>query len=70
MWQDPIVSETRALREEYARKFNHDVGAIFLDIQKRQEASGKKFVSFQPRKAMIIPPSNHQPAQNSNRTCK
>jgi hypothetical protein len=32
MWQDPIVKETRELREEYAEKFNHDPDAIFEDI--------------------------------------
>jgi len=36
MWQDPIVKETRELREEYAEKFNHDPDAIFEDILKRQ----------------------------------
>jgi hypothetical protein len=25
MWKDPIVEETRKLREKYASKFNHDI---------------------------------------------
>ncbi|MBK6999336.1 MAG: hypothetical protein IPH35_05005 [Rhodoferax sp.] len=50
MWQDPIVQETRALREQYAQQFNHDPVAIYEDIVKRQAAPGKKLVSFPPRR--------------------
>ena len=45
MWKDPIVEETRKLREEYASKFNHDIDAIFEDIQKRQAQALQKPVS-------------------------
>lgn len=50
MWQDPIVQEVRALREQYAQQFNHDPVAIYEDIVKRQTAPGKKLVSFPPRR--------------------
>jgi len=50
MWQDPIVKETRELREEYAVKFNHDPKAIFEDIRKRQSQTGRKLVSLTARK--------------------
>jgi len=50
MWQDPIVKETRELREEYAVKFNHDPDAIFEDIRKRQSQTESKLVSFPARK--------------------
>ena len=49
MWRDPIVEETRKLREQYAGQFHHDVDAIFEDIQKRQAKDNKKPVSFPPR---------------------
>jgi hypothetical protein len=55
MWQDPIVKETRELREEYAQKFNHDPDAIFEDIIKRQSLSGRNLVSLPPRKPLIKP---------------
>ena len=55
MWQDPIVKETRELREEYAQKFNHDPEAIFDDILKRQNQPDKKLVSLPPRKPQIKP---------------
>lgn len=50
MWQDPIIKETRRLREEYAAKFNHDPDAIFDDILARQEKTERKVVSFPARK--------------------
>ncbi len=55
MWQDPIVKETRELREEYAEKFNHDPESIFDDILKRQSQPDKKLVSLPPRKPHVTP---------------
>ncbi len=49
MWQDPVVKETRELRNEYAAKFKHDPDAIFEDILKRQEISKIKRMSFPAR---------------------
>ena len=50
MWKDPIVEETRKLREHYASKFNHNIDAIFEDIKRRQALLSKKAVSFPARK--------------------
>ena len=50
MWKDPIIEETRTLREQFANQHNHDIDAIFEEIQKRQAKSEKKVVSFPPRK--------------------
>jgi hypothetical protein len=55
MWQDPIVKETRELREQYAARFKHDADAIFEDICKRQQKKNKKLVSFSPRKPKVKP---------------
>jgi hypothetical protein len=49
MWQDPMVKETRELREEYTAKFNHD--DIFEDILKRQNQTRKKLVTLPAPKA-------------------
>jgi hypothetical protein len=57
MWQDPVVAETRALREEYARQFDHDADAIFEDILRRQSAKEAQLVFFPPREPVV-----HQPA--------
>ena len=55
MWKDPVVEETRKLREQYASEFDHDVDAIFKDIQRRQAKSHKNLVSFPPRKPTNAP---------------
>jgi hypothetical protein len=49
MWEDPIVSDVRRLREQLASKLNFDVHAIFAEMQKRQRKLGKRLVS--PRKS-------------------
>jgi len=54
MWQDPIIKETRELRNQYAAQFKHDLDAIFKDIKARQEKSTRNLVSFPPRKPAII----------------
>ena len=50
MWQDPIVAETRALRDEYARQFNYDINGIFKDLMAKQAAHPERVVAFPPRK--------------------
>jgi len=54
MWQDPIITGTRRMREEYARQFGHNADAIFQDILRRQTASGRALVSFQTRKPVSM----------------
>jgi hypothetical protein len=53
MWQDPIVAETRALRDEYARQFNYDIGAIFEDLVAQQAKHPERVISFPPRKPAV-----------------
>ena len=50
MHEDEIVKETRRLRDEYAKQFNYDLDLIFEDLQKKQKASGRKYVSFSGKK--------------------
>jgi hypothetical protein len=50
MIDDPIVAEVRRIRDEYARKFNYDLDAIFKDIQQKQSTSGRTYVSFPPKR--------------------
>ncbi len=51
MWQDPIVTETRKLRDEYARQFNYNADAIFEDLMAKQAMHPERIVSLPPRKA-------------------
>lgn len=46
MFQDEIVEEIHKIREEYSRLFNHDLKAIFADLQKQQTKSGKEVVNL------------------------
>jgi hypothetical protein len=50
MWQDPVVAETCALRDEYARQFNYDADAIFEDLTAKQALHPERMVSLPPRK--------------------
>jgi hypothetical protein len=47
---DPIVEEVRQVRAEHAERFNYDLKAIFADLRKQQEASGREFVTFPARR--------------------
>ena len=53
MWQDPIVAETRSLRDEYARQFNYDADAIFEDLMAKQAMHPERVVSLPPRKVSV-----------------
>jgi predicted PolB exonuclease-like 3'-5' exonuclease len=46
MYQDEIVEEIHRIREEYSRSFNHDLKAIFADLQKQQAKSGREVVNL------------------------
>ena len=50
MIDDPIVAEVRKARDEYARRFNYDLDAICRDLQQKQTQSGRKLVSFPPKR--------------------
>jgi multidrug resistance efflux pump len=49
MWDDPIVSEVREVREQLARQFDFDVHRTFADLRKRQILLGSKLVRRQKR---------------------
>ncbi|MBI1790417.1 MAG: hypothetical protein HYR60_23030 [Acidobacteria bacterium] len=52
MPRDPIVNEVRRVREEQAAKYAFDVKAIVAGAKKRQRRSGRKVVSFVPKKRL------------------
>ena len=49
MWEDPIVSEVRRVREELAARFDFEVKAIFDDLRSRQSVLGGRLVSRKDR---------------------
>jgi hypothetical protein len=50
MWNDPIVEETRKIRDELAARFNYDVRQIGRYYQSKQSADDRKIVRRPPRK--------------------
>ena len=54
MNDDPIIEEVRKAREVYAKKFDYDLDAICLDLQKKQEQPGKQVVSFPPKRPKVV----------------
>jgi hypothetical protein len=61
---DPIVDEVRRVRDGHAARFNYDLDAIFRDIKEQERKSGRKFVSFPPRK--VEPNKALQPTEPTN----
>lgn len=51
MWEDPIVKETRAAREELLERFNYDLDALCEYLQQRESCTTKKAVTLEPRPA-------------------
>ena len=37
MWKDPIVEETRRMKDKYASKFNYDLQAIYQDLKELEK---------------------------------
>ena len=54
MFQDEIVKEIHKIREDYSRSFNHDLKAIFADLQKQQAESGREFVTLSRKPGLTM----------------
>lgn len=52
MYQDLIVEEIHKIREEYSRSFNHDLKALFADLQKQQAESGREVVDLSRKRSL------------------
>lgn len=50
MWEDPIVKETRAAREELLERFNYDLDALCKYLEELEQQSEKKSVTLQPQR--------------------
>jgi hypothetical protein len=46
MWEDPVVKELHAIREEHAAQFDYDIDAMFQDLQEQEQQSGVTYISF------------------------
>ncbi len=54
MTDDPIVTEVRKARDDYAKQFHYDLEAICRDLQQKQQQSGRKLVSFPPKRPKFV----------------
>lgn len=52
MYQDVIVEEIHRIREEYSQSFNHNLKALFADLQKQQAESGRKVVNLSRKRGL------------------
>ncbi len=50
MEDDPIVAETRRLRQEMMDEVGNDLDALFEYLQKQQAMHADRLVSFPPRR--------------------
>jgi hypothetical protein len=48
-WEDPIVAETRALRQELMDEVGNDLGALVKYLQERELEHPERLVSLPPR---------------------
>lgn len=50
MWEDPIVTETRAAREELSARFNHDLAALCRYLREKESEHPDRVVTLEPRR--------------------
>jgi hypothetical protein len=51
MQTDPIIDEVRRIRQEYARQFDYDLGAMAADLRKHEQEHPERLVTFPPKPA-------------------
>lgn len=61
MWQDPIVSEVRQIREAHATKYNFDLRSIYVALKKAEQQSKRQKVTFSPKRISPVPEEKVKP---------
>jgi hypothetical protein len=59
-WDDPIVAETRALREQLMEEVGNDLEALVKYLQERELEHPERLVSLPPRRANADPASEEE----------
>jgi hypothetical protein len=52
MHEDPIVAETRKLREEMMNEVGNDLDALFEYLKQQEQRHAERLVSFPPRRPL------------------
>jgi hypothetical protein len=50
MWQDPIVAEIRACRDEHAAQYHYDLKAIYAALKALEQQDSRPKVQFSPKR--------------------
>lgn len=58
MWNDPIVEETRAIREAYLKKFDYDLDAVFADLKAKEQTHPERMTHLQGRRLDSVGDNN------------
>jgi hypothetical protein len=54
MWEDPIVQETRAARQQLFAKFHNDLAALCDYLRQRERDHPDKVVTLEPRRPEVV----------------
>jgi len=57
---DPVLSEVRRIREEYAQQFNGDLRAMMDDLRRRHAESDRQSVTRQPKRRRKTPVTSNE----------
>ncbi len=55
MANDPIIEEIHAIREEIAKRYDDDLDAIVVAMNKASEECGRQLISLPPRPVSTRP---------------
>jgi hypothetical protein len=53
--KDEIVEEVRRERQQYAEQFGYDIRKIAEDIRRREQQSGRQYITLPPKKPNLSP---------------
>jgi hypothetical protein len=62
MWQDPIVTEVRKIREAHAAKYNFELRAIYEALKQAEQKSKRQKVTFSPKRITPVAVKKEKPA--------
>ena len=54
VWEDPIVAETRALRQELMDEVGNDLDALIEFLKERELEHPERLVSLPPRRPTMV----------------
>jgi hypothetical protein len=65
VWVDPIVEEVRKVRDALAARFNYDLNALFDHLKELERTSGRKYVSYPPKRLRAEPRPAARPKEGA-----